>query len=220
MFIPGSVEGELSKYIVFEGNDGSGKTTIAEAIYDKLPGEKIYTKEPGSPLLPFCQEIRQIIIHGKDHNIDDITYAHLFYSDAHENIRQIVKPALATGRWVVSDRSILSNKAYWPGRVQYVHELHHVEFKEMNPTVFYLDVSPEECGKRMLGRDKEVNEFEKQHVLTKLDKIHWRYQNLVLQECRDEGINHYQINNMRSLDKVINIVWGIIKANYNLTEGE
>ena len=111
MYIPGGPEGLSSRYIVFEGNDGSGKTTIAKAIYDKLPGEKIYTKEPGSPLLPFCQEIRKIIIHGKDYNIDDITYAHLFYSDAHENIRQVVQPALATGRWVISDRSVLSNKA-------------------------------------------------------------------------------------------------------------
>ena len=72
MFIPGGQVEEFSKYIVFEGNDGSGKTTIAKAIYDKLPGEKIYTKEPGSPLLPFCQEIRKIIIHGKDYNIDDV----------------------------------------------------------------------------------------------------------------------------------------------------
>ena len=199
------------KYLVFEGNDGSGKSTIAKEIFDSLPDPKIYTKEPGSPHLPFCQNIRQIIIHGKEQNLDDITYAHLFYSDAYEHLTKIVKPALLSGTWVVSDRSVLSNKAYWPQRVQYVHMLNHEFFYDLNPTIFYIDVPPEVSIDRILGRDKEINEFEREHVIPKIQLIHKRYLERVLPECELSGLNHYVINNTGRIEDTVKEVWSLVE---------
>lgn len=208
------VEKTMYKYLVFEGNDGSGKSTIAQEIYDKLPDPKIYTKEPGSPHLPFCQNIRQIIIHGKEQDLDDITYAHLFYSDAYEHMTKIVKPAIFAGTWVVSDRSVLSNKAYWPQRVQYVHLLNHDFFYDLYPTVFYIDVPPEVSIDRITGRDKEINEFEREHVIPKIRLIHKRYIERVLPECEFAGINHYVINNTRPVEDVVKEVWALVEETF------
>lgn len=209
------VEKIFYKYLVFEGNDGSGKTTIANAIYDRLPGEKVFTKEPGSPVLKFCQDVRKIIIHGKEQNLDDITYAHLFFSDAYENLRQVVEPALYSGKWVVSDRSVLSNKAYWPPEVQYVHRSNHEWFRGLFPTVFYMNVPPEECLKRITSRKKEINAFEREHVITKIGLIHDRYEVYVIPEMQQSEINHHIIDNTKSIDEVVNHVWDIIVKTFD-----
>jgi len=164
--------------------------------------------------LKFCKDVRQLIIHGKEQNLDDITYAHLFYADAHENLRQIVEPSLKAGKWVVSDRSVLSNLAYWPINVQYVHLKHHDWFADLNPLIFYLYVTPEECLRRITSRAKEMNEFEKSHVVDKLETIHWRYENLVLDEILSKELTYHQINNMRPIEDVIDVVWGLIISNY------
>lgn len=211
-----SIEKTMYKYIVFEGNDGSGKTTIAKEIYERLPDPKIYTKEPGSPHLPFCQSIREIIIHGNEQDLADITYAHLFYADAHEHIKKVVEPALFSGTWVVSDRCVLSNKAYWPKVVQFVHKANHELLYSLFPTVFYLDVRPEECLRRITSREKEINQFEREHVMGKIDLIHSRYQNYVLPEMREsDSINNYEINNDdRPVEDVIEVIWGVIRATF------
>lgn len=203
-----------NKYLVFEGNDGSGKSTIAQEIYERLPEPKIYTKEPGSPHLQFCQNIRQIIIHGKEQNLDDITYAHLFYADAYEHLTKIVEPALMRGEWVVSDRSVLSNKAYWPGAVQYVHEFNHERFHGLYPTIFYIDVPPEVSLERITGRNKEVNEFEREHVIPKLKLIWKRYTTQVLAECEMERLNYHVIDNTRPIDEVIDDVWSKVEETF------
>ncbi len=198
------------KYLVFEGNDGSGKSTIAQEIYDRLPEPKIYTKEPGTPHLQFCQNIRQIIIHGKEQNLDDITYAHLFYSDAYEHLTKIVEPAIMRGDWVVSDRSVLSNKAYWPSEVQHVHATNHQRFYKLNPTIFYIDVPPKVSIERITGRKKEINEFEREHVIPKIHLIHGRYLKHVLPECELSGLNHHVIDNTRPIDDSIEEVWDLV----------
>ena len=50
------------KYFVFEGVDGSGKTTLAHMLFDKLPHPKLFTKEPGTPHIEFCVSVRKLIL--------------------------------------------------------------------------------------------------------------------------------------------------------------
>jgi len=210
-----------SRYLVFEGNDGCGKTTIAEIILYKLASDGkdvVLTKEPGSPLLKFCQSIRQLIIHGKKQDLADVTYAHLFYADAHENLRQVVEPALAADKWVVSDRCVLSNFAYWPKEVHYVHRDHIEWFAGLNPIVFYLYVKPQICLKRLTTEREGLNEFEKTHVVNKLELIHSRYETYVINTLQEKEILYYDINNMISINKVVDSIWKIITN--NLYKGE
>ena len=165
-----------SKYIVFEGTDGSGKTTIAKAVYDALPGDKLFTKEPGSPLSDFCIAVRRLILDGSGEDIDPITYAYLFAADTYEHQTKIVIPALKEGKWVVSDRSVLSDFAYRPDTGDHIRFHNYQRFLSLNPRVFWIDATPSVCEHRMLAvRDEPLNEFEKAHVRGKLDKLHGAY---------------------------------------------
>lgn len=163
-----------SKYIVFEGTDGCGKTTIARRIYDALPGEKIFTKEPGSPHLETCVKIRELILHGASQNLDPISYAYLFAADTHEHMTKVVAPALREGKWVVSDRSVISDYAYRPDTGDSIRFANWQRFLSMNPKVFLVDTQPDICMQRIESRGP-MNEFEKAHVAGKVINIRKAY---------------------------------------------
>lgn len=165
-----------TKYIVFEGTDGCGKTTIARAIYNDLPGAKIFTKEPGSRHSEFCLQVRELVLHGSGYDIDPITYAYLFAADTHEHQTKIVIPALRRDEWVVSDRSVISDFAYRPDTGDHIRFDNYQRFIGMNPKVFWIDAKPGICERRMTEiREEELNEFEIKHVMGKLKDLRDAY---------------------------------------------
>jgi len=110
-----SVETKMSKYIVFEGIDGSGKSTMSWHAYEYLcqklgPDKVIHTRHPGST--PLGQEIRKLIKHG-DVEIDRTTEQMLMTCDHSAFVQTILKPALDEGKIVIADRSnIISGLVY------------------------------------------------------------------------------------------------------------
>lgn len=164
-----------SKYIVFEGTDGSGKTTLSSMVAALIPGSKIVTKEPGSPHVQLCMDIRKEILNASTDGRDEEFYAYLFAADTKLHMEKIVKPALRTGHWVISDRSVMSDYAYRPkGSTDNIRHSNFMNFMRQFPIVFFIDADPEICASRMKARD-DANEFEKAHVMGKIDKIRNAY---------------------------------------------
>lgn len=105
------------RFIVFEGIDGSGKTTQAKALVDWLPtsgllppGKKaILTREPGATMIG--QAIREMVLDGKT-ELAPIAELLLFAADRAQHIETVIKPALDRGDWVVCDRFTGSTVAY------------------------------------------------------------------------------------------------------------
>ena len=102
------------KFIVFEGVDNSGKTTVATQISDWLLNSEqintLITKHPGST--PVGQEIRTILKHS-EHPINPTAQALLFAADNSMFINQILKPNINNGTWVIGDRNnFISSLAY------------------------------------------------------------------------------------------------------------
>lgn len=102
------------KFIVFEGVDNSGKTTVSKAISDWLKEEyeidTILTRHPGST--PVGQEIRKLLKHS-DEPINPNAQALLFAADNSMFMHQILEPALADDKWVIGDRNnFISSLAY------------------------------------------------------------------------------------------------------------
>lgn len=101
------------KFVVFEGVDNSGKTTILELTerwLRTLGKDVIATKHPGST--PVGRELRQIIKHS-DHKVDPNTEALVFAADNSAFINQVLRPALDKGTWVLGDRNnFISSMAY------------------------------------------------------------------------------------------------------------
>ena len=194
------------RYIVFEGVDGSGKTSLAKMLYERLPNPKVFTKEPGSPHSDFCVGIRKMILHGADQGVSKHTYAYLFAADREEHMRRVVVPSLKDGKWVVSDRSVVSDWAYRPYHGNHVRRRHTRLFNQLNPMVFYVDVSADTAIKRMTSRGA-LNEFEKAHVVDKIDDLKHAYEHVAFEKL-NEKVHVNIVDNNKSLEDA----WAQVEA--------
>lgn len=93
--------------IAFEGGEGSGKSTQARMLAERL--DAIFTHEPGAT--PVGARIRQLVL-DPDHDLDPRTEALLLAADRAQHLAEIVGPALARGQDVVTDRYLYSSLAY------------------------------------------------------------------------------------------------------------
>jgi dTMP kinase len=100
------------RFIVFEGGDGSGKTTQVKALvaalriwgYDPV----VHTREPGGTELG--ERIRALLLHWED--VSPRAEALLYAADRAQHVAQVIRPTLARGGIVVSDRFVDSSIAY------------------------------------------------------------------------------------------------------------
>ena len=96
------------RYVVFEGGEGSGKSTQARRLAERLGA--LLTKEPGATEIGV--RIRELLLDPASGEIDDRTEALLMLADRAQHLADVVVPTLVTGRDVVSDRSSYSTLAY------------------------------------------------------------------------------------------------------------
>jgi len=98
-------------FVVLEGGDGSGKSTQAARLVGRLREagrEVVATREPGATEVG--ASIRGLVLGGG--GIDPRTEALLIAADRAEHVAEVIRPALARGAVVVSDRYIPSSLAY------------------------------------------------------------------------------------------------------------
>lgn len=101
-------------YIALEGIEGTGKSTVVERLAAHLNSTgrpSIVVREPGGTSVG--EGIRELLLHG-DH-IEPWTEALLFAAQRSQLVAEVVRPALAEGTWVVSDRTVYSSLAYQGG---------------------------------------------------------------------------------------------------------
>ena len=98
------------KFITLEGIDGAGKSTHVGGIADFLRGrgkDIVITREPGGT--PLGEKLRALLL---SHTMNIDTEALLMFAARREHIAQVIAPALAAGRWVVSERFTDATYAY------------------------------------------------------------------------------------------------------------
>jgi dTMP kinase len=104
------------KFIVFDGNEGCGKSTQAALTRDRLAEEGLdvlLVRDPGTTRIG--EQIRQILLH-PDHTDMSMRAEMLLYMAARaQMMKEIIQPALDAGRLVLSDRFISSTLAYQLG---------------------------------------------------------------------------------------------------------
>ena len=102
----------MGPFIVIEGIDGTGKTTLAKRLSDHLRSlglSVVQLKEPTDG--PYGQKIRALSKQGRQH-VRPREELELFIQDRIENCRDNIRPALGRGDIVVMDRYYLSSVAY------------------------------------------------------------------------------------------------------------
>ncbi len=100
-------------FIVFEGGEGTGKTTAIDAIYDWIIENNfkcIKTREPGG--IKISEQIRQVILSKDNKEMDSKTEALLYAAARRQHLVEKVIPALNQGIIVLCDRFIDSSLAY------------------------------------------------------------------------------------------------------------
>lgn len=107
-----------SKFIVIEGLEGAGKTNAIQTVIDTLKEQGItnlaFTREPGGT--PLAEKLRELIKQGIDgEKVTDKAELLMLYAARVQLVENVIKPALAEGKWVIGDRHDLSSQAYQGG---------------------------------------------------------------------------------------------------------
>ena len=149
--------GKKGVFICIEGLDGSGKTTQAELLTERLykSYNAVYTSEPSHGKTGTF--IRECCLYEKK-RLPTAAEALLFAADRIEHIENEIKPALAEGKMVICDRYIYSSLAYQGSAGLSLDWIKTINSHALQPDFgIFIDVSPERVLER-LQRKKSVME--------------------------------------------------------------
>jgi dTMP kinase len=159
--------------VTLEGLDGAGKTTVWEELRERHP-DAVFTREPTESW--YGEAVRRSI---GDDDADPLADLFLLTADHADHLATTVRPALAEGRLVVSDRFSDSRYAYQGATLQgvvddpmaYVQRIHE-PFTVVPDHTILFDVDPAVAAERAGATDK----FERVDYLT---EVRENYERLV-----------------------------------------
>ena len=196
------------RFYVFEGIDGSGKSTVARMLNDKLTStfarDTVLTAEPSGSWIGDC------VRRANKEDIGDFAEALLFMADRAQHTLEISR-AVDEGRIVICDRYYVSTLAYQgvtlerlvPDPVLWLRAVNAPIIRRPDIT-FYFMIEPERAMKRMKDRD-EKSKFEKIGFLKKVSSI---YEELSLSDP-----SAHVIDASRPLDEVFAEVLRAVQQN-------
>lgn len=146
-------------FLSIEGGEGVGKSTQIAALKGVLEGRGlrvVLTREPGGT--EGAEAIRQLLLGGSDDRWGARPEALLFAAARGDHVEKLIKPSLAAGKWVISDRFIDSSRAYQGVSLGLgdadIMELHRIGSGGFLPhRALVLDLSDAEAARRALARD-------------------------------------------------------------------
>lgn len=147
-----------AKFIVIEGLEGAGKSSVISVVREfirQLGQQCICTREPGGT--PMAEAIRECVKGDWQESIAEETELMLMYAARRQLLVNVIQPALSKGTWVIGDRHDMSSLAYQGGgrgiRYDKIAPLRDLCLQGFQPDLtLYLDVDPEEGLKRARGR--------------------------------------------------------------------
>ena len=156
------------KFIVFEGIEGSGKSTQLRLLAQKL--EKlgiahITTRQPSdSPIGALMRATTDAKM-----TLDNETMALLVAADRMQHIREVILPALEAGRWVLCDRFYYSSFACQgidAGAYARVAQYNALAMTLRKPDItFFLETAPAECMRRITAHRESRGMYDSIHQL-------------------------------------------------------
>lgn len=150
---------KTGRFIALEGGEGAGKSTQARLLAGALHRrgiETLVTREPGGT--PGAEAIRKLLLSNDGEGWNPRAEALLFAAARSDHVERLIRPAMAEGKWVISDRYIDSSRAYQGGAGGLADEeimaLHRIGSGGLLPDITLLiEVLPEEVAHRLALRD-------------------------------------------------------------------
>jgi dTMP kinase len=197
--------------IALEGIDGSGKSTVAERLVAALQQEgtkAILTREPGGTAIG--EQIRMVLLGEESMSMLPVTEMLLFAAARAQLVGEVIKPALAQGLVVVTDRFSDSSLAYqWGARglakrdVSLIQEL---ATGGLEPDLkILLDLPVDTALGRRMATVHDVNRLDREQVQFRT-RVRDAYHSLVAEDPARWRV----VNADRSEDDVWRDVWGTV----------
>lgn len=219
------------RFIVFEGGEGSGKSTALENLRKVFGDDQfIYTHEPGGT--PAAELIREVFLTqgSRDEKFTALTQLFLIGAARTQHMETLIRPALEEGKHVVCDRFNLSTYAYQIARYKrydLIDAMKVIDFLAcgnghlasnflnevfmgyvLSPDLYiFFDVDPEIGRERALKRKGKQSSFDKEKLETHQRVYEGFFE--IISTIPSERV--YQIDGQRSENEVLNEVVTAIK---------
>jgi len=156
----------MTKFITFEGIEGSGKSTQVKLLHKYFLDKNIpaiLTREPGGTKL--AEEIRSLLVDGDVDKMDGVCEVLLNFAARRNHIEKLIRPALAKGEIVICDRFFDSTIAYQSfGQnvdLELIRKVQEAAIGEFKPDItFLIDVDVDVAFERIKNR-ADNNRYEK-----------------------------------------------------------
>lgn len=155
-------------FITLEGIEGAGKSThlaFLKELIEAAGVSLVVTREPGGT--EPGEKIRELLLHSADNSMCADTELLLMFAARAEHLHKVVKPALAQGRWVLSDRFTDATYAYQGGGrglpAARIRALEDWVQQGLRPDLTLLLDIPVEQGLRRAGKRGAPDRFEREH---------------------------------------------------------
>ncbi|MGM9814070.1 MAG: dTMP kinase [Candidatus Enteromonas sp.] len=203
----------MSRFVTFEGGEGSGKSTAMKLIAKRFEDEGqpvVLTREPGGT--PIAEEIRNVILDKASTAMDARTEALLYAASRRQHLVEKIWPSLKEGKLVFSDRYLDSSLAYQGGaRGLGVDEVLRINMFATEGTfpdlTLLFDIEPELGLARIAANEsREVNRLD-------LEKIgfHHQVRHYFLDLAKRYPGRFVIIDASKSLDEVVDTAYKAIK---------
>jgi len=203
------------KFITFEGGEGTGKSTQATVLAQRLESYGLavrLTREPGGS--PGAEIIRHILLTGAAKPLGADVEAMLFAAARDDHVRCTILPALRSGKWVVCDRFADSTRVYQGilGQVdqKLINVLERVSVGELSPDLtVILDVQVQIGLERARQRrgSAQADRFEGEGV-----EFHQKLRDAFLDIAAHEPDRCVVIDTTASKDIVADAIWQAVES--------
>lgn len=152
-----------AQFISLEGTDGSGKSSLRRYITTSLwnANRKALSTGPHSFLLPKHSEVIIDVREGRNHPRDVITEAYAL--DKKEHQLRTIAPSISNNRWVVADRSLISDIVYhsvvWDIDPLHTYNKQKELGVKMSDIIMFLDTPPDIAFQRIHERQDDGFKF-------------------------------------------------------------
>lgn len=190
------------RFITVEGVEGVGKTTnldFIESLFRDRSIPLLRTREPGGT--PLAESIRELLLQNREETFDSTAELLLIFAARAQHLNQKIRPALAAGQWVLSDRFTDATFAYQGGGRQlplrHIEQLEQLVQGDLRPDLTLILDLPVEIGLQRAAARSEKDRFE--HERTEFFE---RVRKMYLQRARENPARYTVIDASVSLADV------------------
>jgi dTMP kinase len=202
------------KFIVFEGGEGTGKSTQARLLADALGSagtDVVLTREPGGA--PTAEVLRRLLVEAPPcMGWTPLSEALLHYAARNEHIEKTIRPALVRGSWVISDRFADSTTAYQGAGLglgsDVIDCLRRLVINDLAPDLtIILDVDAEQAMGRARLRATTRDRYESMDL-----QFHQRVRSAFIEIARHDALRYAVIDATPDLRQVQLAVRDVVRT--------